>query len=55
MYKVVCGQAAKAEDAVARLEKNVIEWRSRGWKLQGGVSITVTDYGWYIACQAMVQ
>lgn len=54
-YQVVEAGGLKIEDAVKRLEREVKELCSEGWEPQGGISIAVTDYQWYIVCQAMIK
>ena len=54
-YQVVKAGGLEIEDGVKKLEREVKELCSEGWEPQGGISIAVTDYQWYIVCQAMIK
>lgn len=54
-YQLVYGQGNNMPKALDDLEERIRDLSSKGWRPQGGVSIAVTCYEWYYACQAMVK
>ena len=61
-YKVVFGISETFDDALDNLEGEVNEYLKKGWKLQGGVSLSqvsdvakYNEYKYYTLCQAIVK
>ena len=54
-YTVVQISDKTLSSALDKLAREVREMQSKGWKPQGGVSISVTSNYWYNACQAMTR
>ena len=54
-YEVAYGMGTYLADAVENLQKDVKCLHEKGYKLQGGVSITVDSEEVYVVAQAMVK
>ena len=58
-YKVIWATEETLTSSLSVLEQDVTYYLSRGWELQGGVSITLEKSGDYIVnyvvCQAIVK
>ena len=58
-YKVIWATEETLTSSITVLEQEVMHYVSKGWKLQGGVSVTLEKSGDYInnylVCQAMVK
>ena len=54
-YTILAGQGKDINESLENLEHEVRRCCNSGWRPQGGVSVTVTKYEWYSACQAMVK
>lgn len=54
-YQVVYETGNSMFEALNKLEKEIRDLSSEGWRPQGGVSIAVAHYDGYFVCQAMVK
>lgn len=54
-YRIVRSEGSDMNSVLKKLEVKVKLLCKEGWKPQGGISTSVTDFEWYYACQAMVK
>ena len=54
-YQILSGQSNRYNEAISKLSHKVNDALKEGWICQGGVSISITHYEWYIASQAVIK